>query len=215
MLGRLAETLGLTYSGEFSPAGFDQLNELGLMPRHEEAKFDDLFTGRRQDCDFQLYEAQLVSRRDPNHQNKRKTVFRGQIIRLAFPKRFLGVTVVNREGAPRWSKPGFQRVGLGASAFEKRFEVYGTDQVEARFLVHPAFMERLIALETASAGRGARCAFTEGELMIAVEGGDLFEVAHAFKPMPDRKLIQKGISELSRVMALIDVVMAPPPRAYG
>jgi hypothetical protein len=215
ILSRLAEGLGLTYRSEFAPPGFDKLMELGMLPGHDRASFDDLFGGVRQNCRFQLYEAHLEVRQSSNKQQSWRTVFRGQVIELAFPKKFLGVTVVNRDGVRHWRKAGFERVGLGASSFEKLFEVYGTDQVEARFLVHPAFMERLIALETASAGHGVRCAFVEGSLLIAVESGDLFEVANVFKAVPDKELTRKGVAELEEVMGVIDVVMAPPPRAYA
>jgi hypothetical protein len=136
-------------------------------------------------------------------------------MRIAFPKRFLGVTIVQRD-IQRWFKPaGFQRIGLEWSRFEKLFEVFGTDQVEARFLVHPVFMERLMAVETAMAGKSLRCAFEGGDLLVAVEGGDLFEIVDVFKPLPDRAATEKGVAELRAVLGLIDTILAPPSNVWA
>ena len=48
--------------------------------------------------------------------------------------------------------PGLRKVGLEDPHFEKIFEVFGDDQVEARAILTPVFMEELVALETAYAG---------------------------------------------------------------
>lgn len=209
----LATTLDMTYQAAgFEPVALDRLTALKLIPRDfDSSAFEDLFGGERAGARFQLYEADLT-RGSGKH---RTTLFHGQILKIAFPKRFHGVTIVNRD-FQRWFKPeGFQRVGLGASQFERIFEVFGTDQVEARFLVHPAFMERLMAVEAAMAGKSLRCAFEDGDLLVAVEGGDLFEIVDVFKPLPDRKATEKGVGELRAVLNLIDTILAPPPNVWA
>lgn len=212
-LGDLARTLDMTYEvADFLPPAFHQIVHLGLLPDdYETSEFEDLFGGRRSRADFQLYEGRLTKRNGKST----TTLFRGQILRIGFPKTFLGTTIVNRQAQRRWRGEGFQRVGLESSQFERIFEVFGTDQVEARFLVHPAFMERLMALETAMSGRNLRCAFNESHLLVAIEGGDLFEVVDVFKPLPDREQTRKGIEELRAVLGLIDAILAPPPNVWA
>jgi hypothetical protein len=212
-LGDLARTLDMTYQRtDFEPPAIDRFKALRLIdPDYEDSTFEDLFTGERQGARFQLYEARLTRGSGKN----RHTVFAGQLMRIAFPKRFLGVTIVQRD-IQRWFKPaGFQRIGLEWSRFEKLFEVFGTDQVEARFLVHPVFMERLMAVETAMAGKSLRCAFEGGDLLVAVEGGDLFEIVDVFKPLPDRAATEKGVAELRAVLGLIDTILAPPSNVWA
>ena len=213
ILADLGRSLGLTYRGEgFEPPAFQRVRALGLVPSHDAATFEDLFSGERQGCPFDLYEARLTEE-DDDH--KTRTRFRGQIARVRFPKSFLGVTVVAREGASFRPPKGLKRVGLESSEFERAFEVSGSDQVEARYLVHPAFMARLIDLEKAAAGQRIRCAFEDGDLLIAMEGGDLFEVANAFRPLPDRDGVRKGLQELDAVLKLIGAVLDPPRPQYG
>lgn len=212
-LGDLAAAMGMAYTGaDFAPPAMERIQELRLIDGGTESEsYEDLFTGKRSGAEFQLYEAHLTKRSGKNT----VTVFRGQVLRIGFPKKFLGTTVVNRD-SQRWFPPkGLQRVGLESSQFERVFEVFGSDQVEARFLVHPAFMERLMALETAMSGRNLRCAFDDSHLLVAIEGGDLFEVVEVFKPLPDREQTRKGVGELKAVLELIDAILAPPPNVWA
>ena len=68
-----------------------------------------------------------------------------------------------------------KRVGLVDLEFERRFEVYSTDQVEARALVTPDFMERLIQFDDDYLGRNIQCAFIGGRLNICLEIDDRFD----------------------------------------
>jgi hypothetical protein len=209
----LAGALDMTYAAEgFDPPAFERMKALKLIDSNfSSSSFEDLFGGVRAGAAFQLYEADLTRRSGKTT----VVVFRGQILRIAFPKRFLGTTVVNRN-SQRWFPPrGLERVGLESSQFERIFEVFGDDQVEARFLVHPSFMERLMALETAMAGKNLRCAFDGGDLLVAVEGADLFEVVDVFRPLPDREKTKRGVEELRAVLGLIDAILAPPPNVWA
>ena len=209
-LADLARALGMDYRLDVSePPAFDRLRELGLLPTCAENRFKDLFSGVHAGCAFQLYQAHLDDP-DEKHASLR---FQGQIIRVAFPKAFLGTTVVNRQAMRGWKHPGFQRVILESNEFERDFEVFGTDQVEARYLVHPVFMERLTALEAAGRGRNLRCAFDGGDLIVVIEGVELFDVIDVFKPLPDRDGVLKGWRQLQQLTALVDQILARPGAA--
>jgi hypothetical protein len=91
--------------------------------------------------------------------------------------------------------------------FERAFEVYSTDQVEARTLMHPVFMERLLEMETIFKGKSVRCGFEMGDLLVAVEGGDKFEAGSMFKPLADPERARKLITEIGLVFRLIDAVL--------
>jgi hypothetical protein len=97
-----------------------------------------------------------------------------------------------------------ERVRLVDPSFEKAFEVWGTDQVEARYLLHPVMMERLIALETGLKGKNLRCAFEDGEMLIAVEGGNLFEPGNLFKPLVDPTRARRIVDEIAAMVRVMD-----------
>jgi hypothetical protein len=133
---------------------------------------------------------------------------------MRFPREFLGVTIVRRDlgvfnvfGGGESNGHKLERVRLVDPSFEKAFEVWGTDQVEARYLLHPVMMERLIALESGLHGKRIRCAFEGGDLLAAVEGGDLFEPGDMFKPLVDPSRARRIVDEIASVVRVMDQVL--------
>ena len=212
----IADAMGATFTiGGFQPPAFDRLRSMNLLPSFARSKFEDLFSGHYKASAFELYEGHLEQRHtDSKGRTRYTTVFRGQLIRLHFPREFLGVTIVRRDagvfnvfGGGKADGRQLERVRLVASEFEKAFEVWSTDQVEARYLLHPVMMERLIALETALHGKRIRCAFENGDLLVAVEGGNLFEPGDLFKPLVDPSRARRIVDEIANVVKVMDQVL--------
>lgn len=211
-LNAIAAAIGVSYRGAGgTPPALNRFNTLNLLPSYDRSHFEDFFHGERQGCAFDLCEAKLEDeRRDKDGDKDYVTVFRGQIIRIAFPKKFNGITVVKRDAWVFNALRGMgelKRVGLGDATFEKAFEVYSNDQVEARYLVHLVFMERLLELEKAFNGRRIRCGFQDGDLLIAVEGDNKFEIGDMFKPLADPARARKIVGDIAEVMKLMDAVL--------
>ena len=200
----LCEPLGVRYAPSCAAApAFDTFLGLKLLPRPDGKAFEDLFSGRRGVVDFDLCDATLTQGSGKN----RRTVFRGQLIRLTLPRRRLSTTVVLRNSGwlARFECPaGLRAVGLEGPVFNKAFAVFGSDQVEAREILTPTFMQKLVDLESAYAGKHLRYAFTDAELLIAVEGGDRFEIGGMFTTLVDRARVEGVAQDLEQVFELID-----------
>jgi hypothetical protein len=214
--GALADAMGASFQmGGFAPPAFTRLRELRLVPSYDRSNFEDLFHGAYKQSSFDLYEGHLETKHtDSKGRTRWSTVFRGQLIRMHFPRDFLGVTIVRRDagvfnafGGGKSDGKKLERVRLVATEFEKAFEVWGTDQVEARYLLHPVMMERLIELERGLKGKRIRCAFEEGDLLVAVEGGNLFEPGDLFKPLVDPARAKRIVDEISGVVRVMDQVI--------
>ena len=117
----------------------------------------------------------------------------------------------NRFGGGR----GMARVKLESKAFEDAFEVYSTDQVEARYLLTPDLMQRLIELEKVFRGGRLRCAFQTNELLIALEGGDLFEPGSMFTPLDNPDRVRELLDDFAAIFNLIDSFADPERVARG
>lgn len=211
-LSAIARAIGCNFQlGAFAPEGLSNFKELSLLPSSDRASYQDCFQGAYHGCAFAFYEGHLEKRVQTKNGSRWHTVFHGQLIRIAFPKKFQGTTVVRRDLGlfnfmQRWST-SLQRVGLADSRLEKAFEVYSNDQVEARYLIHPVFMERLLALETQFKGKRLRCAFIEGDLLIAVEGGDKFEIGSMFSKLDDIERARVIVKDITEIMRVIDAVL--------
>lgn len=211
-LEAIARAIGCEFQlGAFEPEALPRFNELKLLPSCDRSSYQDCFTGAYQGCRFAFYEGHLETRHQTKNGTTWRTVFRGQLIRMAFPKKFLGVTVIRRDAGifntlQRWTT-SLQRVGLVDSKLEKAFEVYSNDQVEARYLIHPVFMERLLALESQFKGKNLRGAFVDGDLLIAVEGGDKFEIGTMFAKLDDIERARNVVRDITEIMRVIDAVL--------
>ena len=211
-LHTISDAIGCKYEMlGFTPDGLEYFKELSLLPSCDRSNYQDHFSGTHHGCAFGFCDGHLEKKVRTNKSTSWRTVFQGQLIQIAFPKKFLGTTIVRRDAGlfnflERWNTK-LQRVGLNDSRLEKAFEVYSSDQVEARYLIHPVFMERLLDLEVRFKGKNLRCAFFEGSLLIAIEGGDKFEIGSMFKPLADITRVRSIIADLVELMRVIDAVL--------
>ena len=98
-----------------------------------------------------------------------------------------------------------QNVKLEDLNFGKRFNVYSEDQIEARFLVTPAFMDRLQNLQTAFGTRNIKCSFFDDKIIFAISTSkDLFEIGNLFVPLTDKRQIETFYKELISIYNMID-----------
>ena len=87
---------------------------------------------------------------------------------------------------------------------DEAFTVYSSDQVEARALLSPDRMERLIALEWHFSGGKLRGLFDQGHMTLALEAGNQFEAGSVFQSLVDPRRFSTALSELGLVCDLID-----------
>lgn len=193
------------------------LHAAGLIPNWDRANYEDRLDGTRNGVDFQFFETHLEERRRTTDSRGRTrtrwvTVFKGQCLRFEFHKAFQGRTLVLRDAGMLnlfRGVNGLQQVKLESNVFEKAFQVFSDDQVEARFLLTPDLMQRLIDLEKVFHGGKLRCAFQDGELLIAVEGGDLFEPGSLFTPLDNPDRVRELLDDFAAIFNLIDSFADP------
>lgn len=170
-----------SYFGEFEyresgGIASQKLEASSLMPDYVYYYHEDLFTGRYKDVSIEFCEAKLVNRQRVGNKEQNVTVFRGAIILLDRNTSFAGTTVVKRDAGMigNWFRDHMNRklktVRLVDPKFEKRFEVYSDDQVEARYILEPAFMERLEDLAHSVGAGGLQAAFYGSSIMIMLPG---------------------------------------------
>ncbi len=215
-----ANGFGLVYQNKpAAPPAMREFKTLGLVPDWDRSKYEDLLTGKRGDTDFEFYEAHLEDKRTETSNGRTRTkwvtVFKGQCLVLDFHKQFHGLTKVFRdtglfnklvEIGQKFSNRHIEKVGLEDPVFEKAFEVFSNDQVEARYLLTPDFMQRLLDLEAAFDGKKIRCAFSGGKLFICMEGGNLFEPGSMHDPLDHPDRISDVLHDFVAVFLVIDSV---------
>lgn len=209
LLELIAAKLDFAYRGKLDrPEYHDRFRSLKLLPNHNREKWEDEVRGVYEGAAFVFCETHLKFRSSGKNSSTR-TVFHGQLFMIDYPKRFLGTTVLLRDmGALNaLSKPGkeFSRVGLASPQFEKAYEAWSTDQVEARDLLDPIVLERFQELERLFDGKKLRAAFDRGKLLIAIETGDRLNMGTMFKPLHGPERVETILAEFDAIFDLIDV----------
>ena len=185
----IARSFGIAYAHEVEPgAEFEAAKSYGLVPEFDRSAFEDLWHGTLEGHPFSLYEAHLEERRGSGRDTRWVTVFRGVIIRIAFGRDFRSTTLLQRADKHRkWFGLGGAKDSITLDghrldvvdqvhpAFAQVFGLWSDDQVEARTLVHPSYVEHLVGIEQALSGKNLRALFKLGELVLVVESDNLFE----------------------------------------
>lgn len=211
--GAVAKALDLEFSLDCTAGDeWDRAKRFGLLPDYDKEAFEDRWCGKLGALPFQTYEAHCQEWRGSGKNRRLVTVFRGAVLAVAFTRRFHGTTLVEGDGRrTRWfggekeeiafDGTVMQRCDMVDPAFEDRFTVWGNDPVEARYLVHPEYIERLVAVEQAFAGKNLRALFCGGDLLILVETGDQFE-SGSLEASDDRMLLTRTIEQFGALADL-------------
>ncbi len=221
--GAIAEALGLKYSADVTPGeNFERARTFDLLPSYDNSSFEDLWWGTVGEQPFTLHEARLTEQRGSGKNRRTVTVFAGSILSIGFNRQFLGTTIVERHGEHTKFFGGekeevtvggvlLARCDMTDPTFEDRFTVWSDDAVESRYLVHPDYISRLVAVEEAFAGENIRALFRAGELLVVLESGNLFE-SGSLEPGEDRMLLERSIAQFG---ALADLATKLNERPRG
>lgn len=204
--GAASQLFSSNNKAEAPTPAFDVLDNAKLMPGYHARKFEDLISGNRAGAQFSLVECKLTQQQGSGKNRRTVTTFQGLLLHIAYPDRFLGRTLIARQG---WWKGWFgdknlKKVDLISKELEDNFTIYSNDQVEARALLTPDRMERLIALERHFKGGKLRGVFEGDHLTIALEAKDQFEAGSIWKPLVDPERFISALNEIGLVCDLID-----------
>lgn len=182
---------------------------------------EDMVTGRIGATEIAFSEVHAEHREEYTDNKGRRhtrwvTLFRGLFFVGDFNKHFEGVTVVVPDTAERmlgsWLGNLLQKANFGRSGelvkledpdFEKVFAVYGSDQVEARYILTPALMRRLLDFRTRT-GRAISVSFAESCVFVAVsQVRDLFE-PRLFGSLMEPAWVRGYVDDLAMAVGIVE-----------
>ena len=164
--------------------------------------YDDMFEGCFKEIKFEIVEMGCIRK----YGKGKEDAFSGVIVKLDMNKEFTGCTVIKPETLIHHSPSAkLKRTELEDIVFEKKFDVFTDDEVEARYLITPSFMERLNEMKVAFTADKVSCAFYEKSLFVALSTKkDLFSICSLFKKIDDPKQFFTMFEEILSIIKLID-----------
>lgn len=179
---------------------------------------EDHFRGRIGKTEIEFSEVTAKHRNSSgtgkNRSEDYTTIFRGLFIIADFNKHFRTHTVVLPDTAEKlFGKFGQslqaaafgrgQLIRLEDPRFEKEFCVYGDDQVEARYILTPALMERILAYRQKWNTR-LYLSFLDSRVYIGISmHRDLFEM-RPFKPAADFPFLEESLRFLTLTTEVVE-----------
>lgn len=210
----------------------------GILPKYDSAHIEDGIVGSHKGVKIEMVEAHLKDRRqttnsDGKTSTKYVTVFKGMLIALSMNKPFQGHTVIRQDNGAicNWLNKSsrLETVRLEDPVFEKAFEVYSSDQVEARYLITTSFMERLLNLKqlmvddksfsllsflggvlkgwNSGTINGLQASFYEEKLLLMIPSNkNRFEISSMLYPATFEQDINAILKEMSTIFQIIELL---------
>jgi hypothetical protein len=130
-----------------------------------------------------------------------ETIFCGLLFTADFNKHLSGSTLINPGAAGFFSKFSGTLVKLEDPRFNSQFSVYSPDQVEARYVLTPSMMERLVNLK--SKFGAIWISFVQERMYIAIGlNYNLFE-PDLNRPLTDLNQVEGLVANLERITGIV------------
>jgi hypothetical protein len=211
VLPRLAATFGdLNYRDAKVP-DLGVLKEENIFRNFDALEADDEIYGTYRNLPLNIVELKLTH----GSGDDKETTFSGLLVTLDLPRDTGATTAVISDAGvlgnfvDRQKARHRERVKLEDVVFEKVYEVYGSDQIAARALLNPAFMERLLKLAQLP-GFGVPLILCAGRVLhIAMPrtGLNLFEPPGFRKPAATHEALVALRKDIAAVLAAADAVI--------
>lgn len=212
ILPKIAGLLGFQYRAD-DKIPMELMKPSKIIPSHDYYTSDDCFSGNYKGLSVQIGEIKLEEKRGSGKNRRKVTVFKGIVLLLAYSKpKFLGHTILRRnansiEAFFLKKQASLQRANLVDPEFEKLYDVYTTDQVEARYLMHPEMMEIVKNIGSIYDAKDLTVSFYTNHVLIMLSTPkDHFEPAGIYVPARDPISILTMKRELDSVFSVIDIL---------
>lgn len=193
----------------------DAMKPSKVVPGHTSYDSEDLFTGQYKGVDISFSEIKLKKKQNKSN----KTVFDGLAVLLTQgTKRFHGHTILTRDqgkigGWFKTATSNMKRADLVDPEFEKLFDVFTTDQVEARYLIDPAIIENLKALYSEYGGKEMMAAFYDDHVLILISSdANHFEPADITIPATNEENLLTMKREIEDILAIVERLSLYDPK---
>lgn len=204
--------LGFEYDSDADSFPLATFDDADMLPYHTKSRLEDRIEGEIGGLPVHFCDAKLTKTTGSGKSRRTVTVFRGPLVISRFPKRFSGRTLVvpDAGGIGNFFGDLFKgsegRIRLESAEFEEVFQVYGTDQVEARYLLTPTTMERLVAFKRRFDCK-LRLAFVDDTLLIAIDDRrDWFPNPGLFDRLTDPALVRTQFEEIARLAEIVEAL---------
>ncbi|MEZ0260763.1 MAG: DUF3137 domain-containing protein [Alphaproteobacteria bacterium] len=208
----VARLLGLSSYSSGGGLTVAEMQPSKILPQHTTCKTEDYFEGNYKGARLRFCELRLEKTVQRGKTSETIVVFNGLAVMIKLPKqKFYGQTVLVRDadGLAEWiaeKSMDLKRANLVDPVFEKKFTVYTNDQVEARYLIDPAMMERIQKISEVYAAKNMSMSYYgDSQILSLVDcTRNHFEPPGIYVPSTNIDAVMNIKHELSALLNFID-----------
>ena len=185
----------------------EYVQSLRLFKRFNRYSSEDFISGKFNGNKVDIQELDLKYVTGSGKNRRVETIFKGVLAITNSNKEFKGCTVITTDKGilnKLDGISGLENVRLEDPIFEKIFEVYSTDQIEARYLLTTGFMNRLVKIACRNKDYKIMCSFENEKINLAFESSkDWFELP-ILKPVTEIENYQSVLLELFTILSVFE-----------
>ena len=176
---------------------------------------DDVFYGNYNDVDFTINETDFgYETRDSKGRKHYHSMFKGAAMLFLMNKQIKSRVLIRSKTLLNFTPQDFEKVELESCDFAKKYNVFvekniadGSGQIEARYLLNTAFMDRLMQIQTSFKVSKMDCSIFGNEMLVMLSTNkDLFEMNHLLGKIDDIKQYYHLFDEFASVLSFIEVL---------
>ena len=180
-----------------------------VIPKHyDSVEHDDFFSGNYDGVEIKIDEVNYKQKVRTKRTTYYVSIFRGVVVNFSFNKKFSSHTVVKNNTLLHLSpSKELKHTVLEDVVFEKQYDVFTTDEVESRYILTTAFMDRLNTLKKAFKSTEIICSFYKENLIISLKTGkDMFAFGSLFKSILEPKQYFAVFDEFYSILSIVDTL---------
>ena len=149
-----------------------EIKQTKLFSNFNMCRIDDYIQGSYNSHPIVFSDIDLKYESDSGRNSSVKVIFQGLLIKYPIKKKFTCDIVVKPNSMNPLTNHN-NRVHLEDPVFEKYFDVYADNQIEARYILTTNFMNRLVNIAAKKGVGNISCSFVDGYMYLALNGFDL------------------------------------------
>lgn len=172
---------------------------------------DDYFSGKYKDVGIVISEEKLRMITGSGKQRQTSKIFSGIMIMLDMNKKFSGQTVLLRDwgifNKLHMLFDNLENVKLEDVRFEREFEIFSDNQIEARYVLTTGFMEKIMQIQHAFSGKKIQLSFFDNKLLIAISTSkNMFETGSIFSSILNKARMERVFEQFYSVLSVVDIL---------
>lgn len=183
----------------------EELSSLSVLRQHDSISYDDYIKGKYKDLNIEIQELSLYKR----VKNYNTCVFHGLIMSVDVKKEFKNKTVFYADKELKYDAyiNGLKPLYTEDVEFNKMFNVYTNDQIEARYIFSPIFIEKMKSVIVKNPQYKISGEFYNKKLYIVLSSDkNWFEIPF-FKSAESISVFYQPVNDICNLLLIADNVL--------